>query len=104
VDVFLLAANFTFRTGEAHWETLIRARAIENQCYVVAAAQWGSHPGLPHPSYGHALIADPWGGIVAEAGAQNNGLAVAEITQERIEEVRKQMPLDTHRKPELYQG
>ena len=62
-----ISSAFTVPTGKAHWHTLIRARAIENQCFVVAAAQWGQNNESVE-TYGHCLIVDPWGEILADAG------------------------------------
>jgi len=94
--VLTVPAAFTATTGRAHWHVLLRARAIETQCYVVAPAQWGSHPRDRH-TFGHTLIVDPWGEIVAEWG-EGVGLATAEISLERIESVRAQMPIAAHRR------
>jgi predicted amidohydrolase len=64
-NVLLVPAAFTVHTGKDHWHTLLRARAIESQAYVVAAAQWGKHP-RGRATYGHSLVVDPWGSVVAE--------------------------------------
>lgn len=87
---------FTAVTGAAHWEVLIRARAIETQCYVLAAAQGGMHPG-PRETHGHAAIVDPWGRIVAE---QARGEAVLLATRDAEEQasIRTRMPVFTHRR------
>jgi predicted amidohydrolase len=74
-EVLTVPAAFTLNTGKEHWHVLLRARAIETQCYVLAAAQWGSHP-LGRNTYGHALIADPWGTVIAEC-SDRIGFAVA---------------------------
>ena len=95
VVLIVVPAAFTFRTGEAHWETLIRARAIENQCYVAAAAQTGSHPG-GRRTWGHSMIVDPWGVIVASR-ADGPGVVVADIDPGRIADVRRKLPALTHR-------
>ena len=76
-DVLLAPSAFMPTTGAAHWEVLLRARAIETQCYVAAAAQWGTHNDK-RASYGHALLVDPWGAVLADLGAEGNGVAVAE--------------------------
>ncbi|KAL8755999.1 MAG: hypothetical protein Q9199_003233 [Rusavskia elegans] len=86
---------FTVATGRAHWSALLRARAIETQSYVIAAAQVGSH-NEKRTSYGHSMIVSPWGDIVAELGGENKGepeIAVGEIDLERMEKIRKEMPL-----------
>ncbi|QBF25332.1 carbon-nitrogen hydrolase family protein [Pseudomonas tructae] len=87
---------FTAVTGAAHWEVLIRARAIETQCYLLAAAQGGTHPG-PRETYGHAAIIDPWGRIVAE---QDNGEAVLLSERDSSEQasIRARMPVTLHRR------
>lgn len=87
---------FTAVTGAAHWEVLIRARAIETQCYVLAAAQGGVHPG-PRETHGHAAIVDPWGRILAE---QTRGEAVllAERDVQEQASIRARMPVASHRR------
>ena len=89
-------AAFTQTTGKDHWHVLLRARAIEQQCYVLAAAQTGHHYG-ERRSYGHALIADPWGTVVAQCG-QGEGVAVAPIDPAFIEKVRRAVPSLEHRR------
>lgn len=81
---------FTLTTGKDHWHTLLRARAIENQCYVIAAAQWGFHGGKRH-SYGHSLIVDPWGIVVAEA-SDGVTYAMARIDLDNVHRVRSHLP------------
>lgn len=100
-QIILIPAAFTVKTGAAHWKTLLQARAIETQCYVLAAAQVGWH----HPkraSYGHAMIIDPWGTIVAEVEKDEPGLATAPIDMSFLEKVRINMPVLEHRRAELY--
>ncbi|HTE55281.1 MAG TPA: carbon-nitrogen hydrolase family protein [Kofleriaceae bacterium] len=94
-EVLMVPAAFTAHTGAAHWHTLLRARAIENQCFVVAAAQHGKH-GPVRESYGHTLIIDPWGEVMAEV-QEGDGLAVAEIDPAVLTRVREQMPCHSHR-------
>lgn len=89
-------AAFTRTTGIAHWHVLLRARAIENQCWVAAAAQQGTHP-KGRQTFGHALIVDPWGEIVAERAEPGLGFALAEIDLGKVASVRAQMPLRDHR-------
>lgn len=91
-----IPAAFTLTTGKDHWHVLLRARAIEQQCYVLAAAQTGHHFGRRH-SYGHALIADPWGTVLAECG-EGVGVAVAEIDPEYVTKVRRAVPSLAHRR------
>ena len=97
-EVLTIPSAFTLTTGKDHWHPLMRARAIENQCYVIAPAQSGRHDdnGL-RESYGHAMIVDPWGQIVAMA-SDGPGLAVAEIDIERVRWCRKAIPVASHRK------
>ncbi|MFZ2114924.1 MAG: carbon-nitrogen hydrolase family protein [Solirubrobacteraceae bacterium] len=99
--VVALPAAFTLPTTRDHWETLIRARAIENQVFVVAANQVGKHPG-GHHSGGISLIADPWGTVLARADGEKSGHIVAELDFEHQDDVRKRVPLLSHRRPKLY--
>jgi predicted amidohydrolase len=93
--IFLSAPSaFTKKTGEAHWQTLLRARAIENGAFVFAAAQGGTHES-GRVTYGHSLIVDPWGEILAEAGTEP-GVALAEIDPARVASVRKSIPSLQH--------
>ncbi len=97
-EVLTLPSAFTATTGKDHWHALLRARAIETQCYVVAPAQSGRHDddGL-RESYGHAMIVDPWGHVVAMA-SDGPGLAIAEIDLERVRWCRKAIPVAQHRR------
>jgi deaminated glutathione amidase len=88
-------AAFTLATGKDHWHVLLRARAIEQQCYVLAAAQTGHHYGQ-RVSYGHALVVDPWGTVLAECG-EGEGWAVATLHPERVAKVRASLPSLRHR-------
>ncbi|MCT7982058.1 carbon-nitrogen hydrolase family protein [Laspinema sp. A4] len=94
-EVLFVPAAFTAYTGKDHWQILLQARAIENTCYAIAPAQTGRHYGMRH-SHGHALIIDPWGAILADAG-DKPGVAIAEISPSRLEQVRRQMPSLQHR-------
>jgi len=94
-DVLFVPAAFTAFTGKDHWQVLLQARAIENTCYAIAPAQTGLHYGR-RQSHGHAVIVDPWGVILADAG-DAVGIAVAEISPNRLEQVRRQMPCLQHR-------
>jgi predicted amidohydrolase len=91
-----IPAAFTLTTGKDHWHVLLRARAIEAQCYVLAAAQTGRHFGQ-RVSYGHALICDPWGTILSECG-EGEGYAIATIDPAVVERVRNSIPSLRHRK------
>jgi predicted amidohydrolase len=100
VDLGALALTvpsaFTLSTGKDHWHVLLRARAIECQAYVLAPAQWGHHHGS-RTSYGHALIADPWGCVIAECG-EGDGVAVADLETSVVMEARKRLPSLEHRR------
>jgi len=87
----VLPSAFTARTGVDHWELLVRARALDSQCFVVAANQCGVHPGAG-ASFGHSLVVDPWGGVVARSGGEPEVL-VTKIALERVAEVRRALPL-----------
>jgi predicted amidohydrolase len=89
-QVLLVPAAFTTHTGRDHWEVLLRARAIEGQCYVVAAGQFGDHePG--RSCYGHSMVIDPWGTVLAQV-PDGIGIAVADIDLERLDQVRAEVP------------
>lgn len=94
-DVFCVPAAFTQVTGEAHWEILLRARAIENSAYVLAPAQTGTH-GVRRKTHGHSMIIDPWGRVLTDAGTKP-GVITAEIDRSILDEVRKKLPSLTHR-------
>lgn len=85
--ILTFASAFTVPTGKAHWATLIRARAIENQCYVVASAQWGRHNDRIQ-TYGHSMVVDPWGEVLVDAG-EGESLHIVDLNMDRIEEVRR---------------
>lgn len=93
-DIITYPSAFTIPTGQAHWEVLLRARAIETQAYVIAAAQAGQH-NEKRRSYGHSMIVDPWGRVVAELGDESPAVAVANIDPELVNKVRAEMPLIT---------
>jgi predicted amidohydrolase len=94
--VIALPAAFTVPTGRAHWQVLLRARAIEAELFVVAAAQAGRHED-GRETYGHSLVVDPWGELVLEMGGEP-GLAFAEINLDRISDVRARIPVHQHRR------
>ncbi|MDH3402157.1 MAG: carbon-nitrogen hydrolase family protein [Acidobacteriota bacterium] len=97
-EILAVPSAFTLRTGKDHWHPLLRARAIETQCWVIAPAQTGVHDdGGLRESFGHAMIVDPWGHVVAMA-PDGPGLAVAEIDLERVASVRRAMPVAQHRR------
>jgi len=95
-----LPSAFTVPTGRAHWEVLVRARAIENQVFMIAAGQIGKHP-PHHESYGHSMIVDPWGVVLAEAPDEECFVA-ADLDLEAQEQVREKLPSLAHRRPEAY--
>ena len=95
-DLLCVPSAFTHPTGSAHWEVLLRARAIENQCYVIAAAQGGRHEN-GRRTFGHSLIVDPWGEVVAML-PEGEGVVAAELRRERLAEVRAQLPALEHRR------
>lgn len=94
-DVLFVPAAFTAYTGKDHWQVLVQARAIENTCYVIAPAQTGRHYAM-RQTHGHAIIVDPWGSILADAG-NAPGVAIAEINPYHLSQVRRQMPSLEHR-------
>jgi nitrilase len=94
--VILVPAAFTLQTGKDHWEVLLRARAIETQTYVLAPAQWGRYAGGSRACYGHTLIADPWGHVIARA-QDKVGYVAARLDLEEVERVRRRMPCAEHR-------
>ncbi len=96
-QALIVTAAFTEETGKAHWEILVRARAIENQCYVLASAQQGEHPG-GRRTHGHSMIVDPWGAILAECAWEGEGIAVAEMDMGRLRHVRQRLPALRHRR------
>jgi predicted amidohydrolase len=95
-DLLSVPAAFTLMTGKDHWEVLLRARAIENQAYVLAPAQWGRHS-ANRVTYGHAMVVDPWGAVIARA-SDGEGIAVGSMDSEVIERVRKSLPCLLHRR------
>ncbi|OIQ96537.1 2-oxoglutaramate amidase [mine drainage metagenome] len=96
VDLLVLPAAFTETTGLAHWELLLRARAVENQCYLLAAAQGGRHPN-GRMTHGNSMIVDPWGEVLARLD-KGPGVCVANIDPARIMDVRASLPALKHRK------
>jgi predicted amidohydrolase len=100
-EILAVPAAFTLATGKDHWESLLRARAIENQCYVIAAAQHGKHDDVGgvgrRESWGHATIIDPWGLPIATA-SDGPGFALADIDLGRLERIRRSMPVFQHRR------
>jgi deaminated glutathione amidase len=99
--VVALPAAFTLPTTRDHWEALVRARAIENQVFMVAANQVGEHPG-EHRSGGNSMIVDPWGAVLVRAGGDSPGHVVAELDFDHQDDIRRRVPLMEHRRPKLY--
>lgn len=94
--LIVVPAAFTYTTGRAHWEILLRARAIENQCYVLAAAQGGHHPN-GRRTWGHSMLIDPWGEIKSVL-PEGEGLVIGDIEPHHLEGVRESLPALKHRK------
>jgi len=95
-DLIVVPSAFTHTTGQAHWELLLRARAVENQCYVLAPAQGGRHEN-GRRTWGHSLLADPWG-VVLACRDEGPGLVAGEIDRQRLASVRRQLPALAHRR------
>ena len=95
-DILVVPSAFTYTTGQAHWELLLRARAIENQAYVIASAQGGLHENGRH-TWGQTLVVDPWGSVMAQH-AVGAGLVVCELDAARLQSVRQQLPALQHRR------
>ncbi|KAK2913327.1 hypothetical protein Q8A67_001726 [Cirrhinus molitorella] len=96
-EILTYPSAFTVATGTAHWEVLLRARAIETQCFVLAAAQVGAHH-AKRTSYGHALAVDPWGEVIGDCGGSDVGLTLVQIDLQRLRDVRRDMPVQQHRR------
>lgn len=96
-NILSVPAAFTAVTGEVHWHVLLRARAIENGCFVIAPAQTGTHPGN-RKTFGHSLIIDPWGKILADGGTEE-GVVMAEIDLTEVAKVRAKLPSLEHDRP-----
>jgi predicted amidohydrolase len=92
--VIVVPAAFTERTGRDHWHVLLRARAIENQVWVLAANQWGSHPG-GRRCYGHSLIVDPWGRVAGEL-RERTGPLVCDLDLDLVRAIRERLPCLEH--------
>jgi len=96
VDCHIIPSAFTFTTGKDHWEILLRARAIENQCYVLASAQGGIHQNQRR-TWGHSMLIDPWGQVLADL-PEGEGFISGVLSKEKLKEVRSQLPALAHRK------
>ncbi|MDK9701786.1 MAG: carbon-nitrogen hydrolase family protein [Sulfuritalea sp.] len=95
LDLLVLPAAFTETTGRAHWEMLLRARAVENQCYVLASAQGGQHPN-GRMTHGNSMVIDPWGEVLARMD-KGEGVVVAELNRQRLVDIRTSLPALKHR-------
>jgi deaminated glutathione amidase len=98
-DLLCVPSSFTYTTGQAHWELLLRARAVENQAYVIAPAQGGTHEN-GRRTWGHSMVIDPWGEVLAVRD-EGEGVVMAQIDRARIDGVRRQLPALTHRRADL---
>lgn len=96
-ELICIPSAFTAATGPAHWEVLLRARAIENQCYVLAANQYGAHS-AKLASYGGSLIIDPWGEVLARGALDRDEILIADLSAERLQSVRTRLPALAHRR------
>ncbi len=96
LDLICAPSAFTHTTGAKHWELLLRARAVENQCYVMASAQGGTHRNGQR-TWGHTMIVDPWGEVLAAVG-EGEGIAIARFDRDRLNSVRERLPALRHRK------
>ena len=99
--VLFVPSNFTLRTGRDHWEVLVRARAIENQCFVIAPNHCGTNPRTGIASYGHSMAVDPWGEVLGAAGDEE-GVVTVTLDPDRLEKVRRRIPVLEHRRIRHY--
>ncbi|MEJ5989505.1 carbon-nitrogen hydrolase family protein [Ramlibacter sp. PS3R-8] len=95
-DLLLVPSAFTYTTGQAHWELLLRARAVENLAFVVAPAQGGRHEN-GRRTWGHSMLVDPWGGVLSQRAEEGEGVVIADLSIERLQQVRQQLPALGHR-------
>ncbi|MBX3039431.1 MAG: carbon-nitrogen hydrolase family protein [Bdellovibrionaceae bacterium] len=102
VDAILIPSAFLTRTGEAHWDLLVRTRAVESQCYVIAPAQGGVHQGASssgfRETHGNSLIVDPWGRVVSRLVERGPGVDIQTLQRDEIDKVRRQIPMKDHRR------
>ena len=97
-DILLVPAAFSYVTGAAHWEPLLRARAIETGCYVMACAQTGTHPGSGRKTHGHSMVVAPWGEVILDAG-QNTGVHFVDFEVAEVSKARGRVPSLSHDRP-----
>lgn len=95
-ELLTVPAAFTLATGKDHWHALLRARAIESQCWVLAAGQWGTHP-RGRRTYGKSCLVDPWGDVVAQA-SEGVGVVIGTVDMERLASIRRSLPSLAHRR------
>ncbi len=95
LDLIVMPAAFTYTTGSAHWELLIRTRAVENQCYVLASGQGGRHEN-GRRTWGHSMLVDPWGEVVSVL-PEGEGIVLGEVNHDRLAEIRLNLPALKHR-------
>jgi len=98
-EIIFVPANFAYATGEAHWESLLRARAIENSCYIIASAQTGQKSHFK--AYGHSLVIDPWGSVIAEI-EEGEGMKIVDIDLDKVSETRENLPSLKNRRDDVY--
>ncbi|MDO4489586.1 MAG: carbon-nitrogen hydrolase family protein [Lachnospiraceae bacterium] len=99
-ELLVVSANFTAATGCANWESLLRARAIENSCYVAAVNQCGEKPFFK--AWGHTMLIDPWGTVVGELDGESPGLLMGTIDPELVQRTRRKLPLQENRRTDIY--
>ncbi|HBQ26058.1 MAG TPA: carbon-nitrogen hydrolase [Syntrophomonas sp.] len=100
-QLLVVPAAFSVTTGEVHWDLLMRSRAVDNQCFVIAASP-ARNPESSYQAWGHSMVVDPWGKIIAEAGEEDD-IIYAVLDFEQLEQIRQQLPLLQHRRHDLYQ-
>ncbi len=100
-EIVVMPSAFTLETGRDHWEPLLRARAIENGCFMLAPGQCGQRP-PNRRTYGHSMVVDPWGDALAEGPEETPAIVRAEIDTDRVAEVRRRIPSLANRRPEVY--
>ncbi|MCM8775751.1 MAG: carbon-nitrogen hydrolase family protein [Candidatus Omnitrophica bacterium] len=98
VQIIFVPANFTYTTGRSHWEILLRARAIENQVFIVAPAQVGIHPATGIRSFGSSMVVDPWGKVLARGGRVREEIVTADLDFRELAKIRRSLPALKHRR------
>ncbi|NJM32444.1 MAG: carbon-nitrogen hydrolase family protein, partial [Limnobacter sp.] len=96
LDLIVVPAAFTYTTGKVHWELLLKARAVENQCYVLGCGQGGTHRS-GRRTWGQSMIIDPWGEVLAQKETEGPGIVLAQLSSHRMTEIREQLPALSHR-------